>query len=45
MKLHKSTLVNRPGEGEICMKGRNVFMGYLGLEEKTEETVIKIFLS
>ena len=24
-----------PGAGELCMRGRNVFMGYLGNEEKT----------
>ena len=26
-----------PGAGELCMRGRNVFMGYLGAEEKTRE--------
>jgi long-chain-fatty-acid--CoA ligase ACSBG len=26
-----------PGAGELCMRGRNVFMGYLGSEEKTRE--------
>jgi len=26
-----------PGAGELCMRGRNVFMGYLGNEEKTRE--------
>jgi len=27
------------GNGEICMSGRHVFMGYLGMEEKTVEAV------
>jgi len=27
------------GQGEICMGGRHVFMGYLNLAEKTEEAV------
>ncbi|KAH8410205.1 hypothetical protein KR009_008322 [Drosophila setifemur] len=27
------------GQGEIVMRGRNTFMGYLGLPEKTEETI------
>ncbi|XP_017763561.1 PREDICTED: very long-chain-fatty-acid--CoA ligase bubblegum isoform X2 [Eufriesea mexicana] len=27
------------GEGEICMRGRNVFMGYLNDPEKTAETL------
>jgi len=26
-----------PGAGELCMRGRNVFMGYLGAEEKTRD--------
>jgi len=26
-----------PGAGELCMRGRNVFMGYLGNEQKTKE--------
>lgn len=26
-------------EGEICMRGRHVFMGYLGEKKKTEETL------
>ena len=25
------------GAGELCMRGRNVFMGYLGAEERTRE--------
>ncbi|KAK7025485.1 catalytic activity protein [Halocaridina rubra] len=29
----------RPGEGEICFKGRNICMGYLGMPEKTNETI------
>lgn len=28
------------GEGEIAFKGRNVFMGYLNSEEKTNETIL-----
>ena len=27
------------GDGEICMRGRHVFMGYLNDERKTKETV------
>ena len=27
------------GDGEICMRGRHVFMGYLMEERKTKETV------
>uniref|UniRef100_A0A6P4FJQ7 long-chain-fatty-acid--CoA ligase n=1 Tax=Drosophila rhopaloa TaxID=1041015 RepID=A0A6P4FJQ7_DRORH len=27
------------GQGEILMRGRSIFMGYLGLPEKTEETI------
>ncbi|XP_036144018.1 very long-chain-fatty-acid--CoA ligase bubblegum-like isoform X2 [Monomorium pharaonis] len=30
--------INEHGEGEICMSGRHVFMGYLNDPEKTEET-------
>ena len=26
-----------PGAGELCMRGRNVFMGYLGAEDRTRE--------
>ncbi|XP_045113271.1 long-chain-fatty-acid--CoA ligase ACSBG2-like isoform X2 [Portunus trituberculatus] len=29
----------KPGEGEILIKGRNVFMGYLKMPEKTNETI------
>ncbi|XP_027222040.1 long-chain-fatty-acid--CoA ligase ACSBG2 [Penaeus vannamei] len=29
----------KPDEGEICMKGRSVFMGYLHMPEKTSETI------
>ncbi len=35
-------LINNPdvsGSGEICYKGRNIFMGYLGDKIKTEETI------
>ncbi|KAH8393762.1 hypothetical protein KR200_010868 [Drosophila serrata] len=27
------------GQGEILMRGRSIFMGYLGLQEKTEEAI------
>ena len=30
------------GEGELCFRGRYVFMGYLNNEEKTHETVSMI---
>lgn len=30
--------VDEHGEGEICMSGRHVFMGYLNEPEKTAET-------
>lgn len=30
---------HRPGEGEILMKGRNIFMGYLKMPDKTNETI------
>lgn len=29
------------GNGEICLKGRHVFMGYLNLPDKTESTIDK----
>ncbi|KAL1449111.1 hypothetical protein WDU94_000344 [Cyamophila willieti] len=29
------------GNGEICLKGRHVFMGYLRLQDKTENTIDK----
>lgn len=29
--------INEHGEGEICMGGRHVFMGYLGAPDKTAE--------
>jgi long-chain-fatty-acid--CoA ligase ACSBG len=38
------TLIFNPeenGEGEICMRGRHVMMGYLNNEEKTIETIDK----
>lgn len=31
--------VDKDGNGEICMGGRHVFMGYLNMEEKTIETM------
>ncbi|XP_064619094.1 long-chain-fatty-acid--CoA ligase ACSBG2-like isoform X2 [Lineus longissimus] len=30
---------DKDGNGEICMSGRHVFMGYLNMEEKTKETL------
>ena len=30
---------NESGEGEFCMWGRNVMMGYLGREDKTSEDI------
>ncbi|ELT97844.1 hypothetical protein CAPTEDRAFT_161718 [Capitella teleta] len=30
---------DKDGEGEICMGGRHVFMGYLNMEDKTRETL------
>ncbi|XP_031812628.1 long-chain-fatty-acid--CoA ligase ACSBG1 isoform X1 [Sarcophilus harrisii] len=37
----KAKLVNidAEGNGEICLWGRTVFMGYLNMEEKTRETI------
>ncbi|XP_051930099.1 long-chain-fatty-acid--CoA ligase ACSBG2 isoform X2 [Hippocampus zosterae] len=35
-KLHKP---DTDGNGEICFWGRHVFMGYLGMPEKTEEAL------
>ena len=32
-------VVCRFGEGEICFRGRHVFMGYLYNEEKTVESI------
>lgn len=32
---------DKDGVGEVCMRGRNVFMGYLNLAEKTEEALDK----
>jgi long-subunit acyl-CoA synthetase (AMP-forming) len=31
----KISNLNEKGEGEICVKGRNVFMGYLNNEQAT----------
>jgi long-chain-fatty-acid--CoA ligase ACSBG len=31
--------INEEGHGEICMRGRHVFMGYIGDMEKTIETI------
>jgi len=41
MKIADSSMANPAvkGEGELCFRGRNVFMGYLNLEEKTHEVV------
>lgn len=30
--------IDKDGNGEICMDGRNVFMGYINEEEKTKQT-------
>jgi len=29
--------INEHGEGEICMSGRHIFMGYLNAPKQTEE--------
>ena len=41
IQLRESSMASgkHPGEGEIVFKGRNVFMGYLNLEDKTNDTV------
>jgi long-subunit acyl-CoA synthetase (AMP-forming) len=31
--------INSEGNGELCMFGRHVFMGYLNAEQKTKETI------
>lgn len=35
-KLDKA---DKDGEGEVCMFGRHVFMGYLNMQDKTESEV------
>lgn len=30
---------DKPNEGEICFRGRNIMMGYLGMEKKTRESI------
>lgn len=37
----EAKLINKfsDGEGELCFRGRNMFMGYLGNEEETKETI------
>lgn len=35
----KLDLPDNTGEGEICMGGRHVFMGYLSAPEKTKEAI------
>lgn len=37
--LTKVVDVNEDGHGEICMKGRHIFMGYINEPEKTAETI------
>ncbi|MCJ8735926.1 hypothetical protein PDJAM_G00253010 [Pangasius djambal] len=36
---YKLVNVDSDGIGEVCFWGRNVFMGYLNMEEKTKETL------
>ncbi|MFT7806763.1 long-chain-fatty-acid-CoA ligase ACSBG1 [Arapaima gigas] len=37
----KLTNEDREGNGEVCFWGRNIFMGYLNLEDKTREALDK----
>lgn len=36
VRLHN---VDPTGEGELCFKGRNIFVGYMGKAEETESTI------
>lgn len=36
---YKLININAEGSGEVCLWGRNVFMGFLNLEDKTKEAL------
>ena len=39
LKLERVEGRDKPGEGEVCFRGRSVMMGYLHDAEKSKETI------